>query len=131
MAEPSTTSIAAGGAALKFGIVSGIGALLSAIVVMAMTLPASRKEWIAGLVSTVSGSVLGGSLLVQHFGLTDWINQGFFGLASVIGLIFAAGLPFWVLVRAFFRYAEKSKGKGLVEMIREIRESIKGKNDGA
>ncbi len=118
MPDPATSSAAGGFAAYKLAIAFGLPAGLAAIVVMLWMRPKSVREWAVALISTVVSSVCGGAALVQHLGLNHWADNTI-GLMGLGGLIFAAGLPGWVIVRAGFAWAEKRKGKDLYELIGE------------
>jgi hypothetical protein len=121
MPEPTTSASAAGGfAAYKLAVAFGLPAGLAAIIVMLWIQPKSKREWAMALICTVVSSVCGGAAIIQHYGLNAWADTTI-GLMGLSGLIFAAGLPGWVLVRAAFAWAEKRKGKDLAELIEEIR----------
>lgn len=121
MTEPATT--AAGGIALyKLGLLGLSMAVLAAIVVMAMTLPRTVREFVVAMISTVVFSLAGGAFVVRWFDLAHWAQDDI-GLLGLGVVIFVCGLPAWVMVRAWFAYAQASKGRSLVEMIRELREA--------
>jgi hypothetical protein len=124
MSEP-VSSGAAGIGLFKLAAAGGLGAALAAIIVMAGATPQTKKEWVVALTSTVATSLLGGAALIQWWGIAGWATQGFIGLAGLIGICFAAGLPAWVAVRAFFKYADKNKDKDLLDMAREVKDSWK------
>lgn len=106
----------AGGAA---GFAAG-GAGLAAVIVMLMTPPRSPREWAAGLISTVLGSICGGAAVVQHFGLQAWLGS-YVGLVALMGLAFACGLPAWAVVRWGFTWMEKRRDKDLGEVISDAK----------
>ncbi|MCY1286741.1 hypothetical protein D9M70_357170 [compost metagenome] len=120
MTEPAST--AAGGFALTKLLFPGLGAVLVVVVVMAMTLPQTRREWVVALISTLAGSLFGGAALIQWLGIADW-GLTFEGQVALGAFYFGGGLPAWVLVRGWFAYAETSKGRSLLDMIRELREA--------
>ena len=120
MPEPTTSSAAGGFAAYKLAVALGIPAGLAAIVVMLWIQPKSRREWAMALICTVVSSVCGGAAAIQHLGLNAWADNTI-GLMALAGLIFAAGLPGWVLVRAGFAWLEKRKGKDLVELLQDVK----------
>ena len=121
MTEPAST--AAGGIALyKLGLLGLFGALLTAIVVMAMTIPKTVREFAVALISTLMFSLGGGAFVIRWFELMAWAND-LFGLIALLGLVFVCGLPGWVLVRAWFVYAEKRRSTSLPEMVRELKET--------
>ncbi|MDT4843044.1 hypothetical protein FQZ97_769620 [compost metagenome] len=121
MTEPATT--AAGGFALSklLGLVLGVP--LAVAVVMIMTHPRSSREWAVALISTVVVSIGGGAAVIQYFGLHEWAVT-FYGSLALASLHFTCGLPAWVLVRAWFIYAEKRRDSALTDMVKEIRESV-------
>lgn len=47
-----------------------------------------------------------------------------FGIAAMLALSFACGLPAWALVRALFVYLDKRRDADLVEIAKEVRESL-------
>lgn len=121
MTEPAST--AAGGIALyKLGLLGLFGALLTAIVVMAMTVPKTAREFAVALISTLMFSLGGGAFVVRWFELMAWAND-LFGLIALLGLAFVCGLPGWVLVRGWFVFAEKRREASLPDIVREIKES--------
>ncbi len=120
MTEPAST--AAGGVALTKLLFPGLGAVLVVVVVMAMTLPKTPREWVVALISTVAGSLFGGAALIQWLEITAWAST-FDGQVALGVFHFAAGLPAWVLVRSWFAYAETNKGRSLPDLIREVRDA--------
>ncbi|MBN7822184.1 hypothetical protein [Bowmanella yangjiangensis] len=122
MTEPASTAV--GGLALyKLGILGAIAAVLVTIVVMAMTLPKTTREFVVAAISTVMFSFCGGAFVVRWFELMHWAND-YFGLVSLMGVAFVCGLPGWVIVRAGFVYADLRKGMSLPDMIREIKQAV-------
>lgn len=122
MAEPSSSG-AAGFAAYKLAVAFGLPAGLAAIVVMLWVQPKSPREWAMAIISTVMSSVCGGAAVVQHYGLNSW-GDSYIGLVAMAGIIFACGLPGWVIVRAAFAWLEKRKGKDIAELITDAKESL-------
>lgn len=126
MSEP-ISGTAAGVAGWKvIGGLAGMGAIgagLAAFVVMAMTKPKSDQEWRVALVSTLVGSIGGGAGLVRYLGIQNWA-QDLFGIVAMLALSFACGLPAWALVRALFVYLDKRRDADLVEIAKEVRESL-------
>lgn len=124
MTEPAST--AAGGFALyKLGwwIVLAfllLGAVLAAVVVMAMTLPRTVREFVVALVSTLMFSFGLGAVVVRWFDLAVWAGDDI-GLVALMGVAFICGLPGWVMVRAWFAYSEARQGKTLPELIIELK----------
>lgn len=126
MPEPSTSAASAAGyAAVKgftaIGGAAGLGAGLAALVVMASRPPRSAREWVVGITTTVVGSIGGGSALVQWLGINGWAHDGAIGMAALMGLSFACGLPAWFLVRAVFNTTAKHEASTLGELADEIR----------
>ncbi len=126
MSEP-ISSAAAGAAGFKaIGGTAGalgLGAAVATIVVMLMTPPRSPREWAVGLISTVIGSIAGGAAVIEHFQLQAWMTS-FNGLLAVLGIAFACGLPAWAIVRWVFTYIERSRGKDIAEVAREVKEML-------
>ncbi len=122
MAEPSSSAVG-GFAAYKLAVAFGLPAGLAAIVVMLWIQPKSPREWAMALISTVVSSLCGGAAVVQHYGLSSW-GDSYVGLVAVAGIIFACGIPGWVVVRAAFAWAEKRKGKDLAELIGDAKGSL-------
>jgi hypothetical protein len=121
MTEPAST--AAGGFALyKLGVVFGFSAILAAIVVMAMTLPKSPREFGVALICTVMSGVTGGAFVIRWFEWQHWAGD-YVGLVAIGGVAFVCSLPGWVIVRAWFAYAEASRGRSLLDMVRELKEA--------
>lgn len=118
MSEP--VSGMAGGALLyKLGAFGGAAAL-AAIVVMAMNPPQSRRELLVALICTVTASLSGGAFVLHHFGLLALMADPF-GTVAAFGIVFACGLPGWVVVRWWFAFADEHKDKNLKEVFDELR----------
>lgn len=105
------------------GLGFAIMAALAAVVVMCATRPRNGREWAIGLISTVVGSIAGGAFVIRHFGLQAWMSDGF-GIASVLGIVFACGLPAWSVVRWLFNWLERRRERDLGEVIDEARSKI-------
>lgn len=123
MAEPSSSAFG-GYAAYKIAVAFGLPAGLATIVVMLWVQPESKREWAMALISTVVSSICGGAAVVQSYGLSAW-GDSYFGLVGMAGIIFACGLPGWVIVRASFAWLEKRKNKDLSELVSDARQSFK------
>lgn len=117
-------SSSAGYAAYKLAIALGLPAGLATIVVMLWTQPQSKREWAMALITTVMSSIGGGAAVVQYMGWQDWGNS-YLGQVAEGGIIFACGLPGWVIVRAAFAWAEKRKGKDLGELARDAANTVR------
>ena len=123
MSEP-ISGTAAGVAGLKaLGGAAGIGAGLSALVVMCMLTPRSPKEWAVGLTTTVISSMCGGAFVIEHYQLQSWMNSPT-GLMSAIGVVFACGLPGWAVVRWLFNFIEKNKANDIAEIVKQVKDAI-------
>lgn len=119
MTEPASTAV--GGIALyKLGAFGGF-AFLAAILVMAMTLPKTVREFVVAMTCTVVSSVCGGAFLVRWLDIGSWVQDDI-GMLAICGLIFVCGLPAWVIVRAWFAWSESRKDKALPEMVKEFRD---------
>lgn len=96
--------IGAGGAA---GAVT-----LAAIVVMLIKRPRTAGEWAVALISTVMSSLALGSWVVLWLGMHKGLHspdviEAWGSLMAVGGVLFACGLPGWVLVRIAFNTMTK------------------------
>ncbi|MNN38861.1 hypothetical protein D3C81_1528760 [compost metagenome] len=119
MTEPASTAV--GGIALyKLGAFGGF-AFLAAILVMAMTLPKTVREFVVAMTCTVVSSVCGGAFLVRWLDIGSWVQDDI-GMLAICGLIFVCGLPAWVVVRAWFVWSEARKTSSLPDMVKEFRE---------
>jgi hypothetical protein len=119
-----TFSIAAYKLALAFGLPAGF----AAIVVMLWIQPKSKREWTSALICTVVSSVCGGAMAIEYLHLQHLAEGGMQGLMAMGGVIFACGLPGWVIVRAGFAWADKRRGLDLVELIHDVRKVNAGGN---
>lgn len=109
-------------------IAAGSGLTLATIIVMAMTMPSSKREFFVALVSTVASSVFGGAWVIQYFDLIGMIVAPVAGIGSLLmisklgGVFFVAGLPGWVVIRAAFITSERRKSHDIKDYIDEFRE---------
>ncbi|PBJ02085.1 hypothetical protein BSF40_51840 [Pseudomonas sp. ACN5] len=129
MSEPGPLTAAGGIALYKLGAF-GFVAVLAAVVVMAMTLPKTVREFVVAMISTSVSSICGGAFVVRWLGLGSWANDDV-GVIALGGIIFVCGLPAWVLVRAWFKWAEKRRDKDLTEIasdLAELRKAVTGAN---
>ncbi|MBX9754801.1 MAG: hypothetical protein K2X80_08610 [Pseudomonadaceae bacterium] len=122
MSEPGPLTALGGIALYKLGAF-GFVAVLAAIVVMAMTLPKTVREFGVSLICTVMGSICGGAGVVSYLGIGSWANDGF-GLMALLGISFVCGLPAWLIIRTGFIYAELRKNMSLLDVIAELRSAI-------
>ena len=132
MPEPTSSGASAAGFAAYKAIggaaaMLGLGAALAGVVVMLMTPPRSRREWAVGLISTVVGSICGGALLIDYLDLQRWMYEPV-GLAALLGLAFACGLPAWALVRVVFTTIERRQNSDLSEVLAEARRIVAGRD---
>lgn len=126
MSEPiSGAAGAAAGWKILGGVVglAGIGAGLSAYVVMCMTKPQDDREWRVALICTVMGSIGGGASLIWHFKLQPMMHDPF-GLVGLLGLSFACGLPAWMFVRLLFNAFRKRRDADLLDVIKEVKDAL-------
>lgn len=119
MTEPASTAF--GGIALyKLGVMGAFAAVLVTIVVMAMTLPKTAREFVVAMICTVVSSIGGGAFVIRWFELQHFANDDI-GVLALAGIIFVCGLPAWVMVRGWFVYAELRKHMSLLDMVREFK----------
>lgn len=122
MTEPASTAF--GGIALyKLGVLGAGAAILVTIVVMAMTLPKTAREFVVAMICTVVSSIGGGAFVIRWFDLQHYAHDDI-GVIALAAIIFVCGLPAWVVVRGWFVYAELSKNLSLPEMLRELRAAV-------
>lgn len=120
MTEPMSS--AAGGIALyKLGAFGGL-AVLAAVVVMAMTLPKTAREFVVAMISTTVSSLCGGAFVVRWLGIGDWAHDDV-GMIAIGGLIFVCGLPAWIVVRALFAWSEAKKDRQITEIVDAVLEA--------
>ncbi|WP_382155456.1 hypothetical protein [Hydrogenophaga sp. ANAO-22] len=125
MSEPTSSTAAGGYLLYKAAIAFGIPAGLATVVVMLWVQPKSKREWAMALICTVVSSVGGGAMAVEYLQLQHLAVGGVVGLMALGGLIFACGLPGWVIVRAGFAWADKRKDHDLGELARDVKEIMK------
>jgi len=121
MSEPGPLTAFGGIALYKLGAF-GFVAVLAAVVVMAMTLPRTVREFFVAMVSTTVSSIGGGAFLVRWLDLGHWVNDDL-GMIAIGGMIFVCGLPAWVLVRALFAWSEAKKDRQITEIIDAVIEA--------
>lgn len=113
--------IGAGGAA---GAVT-----LAAIVVMLIKRPRTAGEWAVALISTVMSSLALGSWVVLWLGMHKGLHspdvfEAWGSLMVVGGVIFACGLPGWVLVRIAFNTMTKLQDGTAQDLRRAVKEML-------
>lgn len=121
MSEPGPLTAAGGIALYKLGAF-GFLAVLAAVVVMAMTLPRTVREFFVAMVSTAVFSICGGAFVVRWLDIGHWVNDDT-GMIAIGGLIFVCGLPAWVLVRALFAWSESKKDRQITEIVDAVLEA--------
>lgn len=119
MSEPASSAFA-GIALYKLGLFGAASAVLVTIVVMAMTLPKTAREFVVAMISTVVASLGGGAFVIRWFDIGSWAHDDI-GLVALAGIIFVCGLPAWVMVRGWFVYAALSQHMSLLDMLRELK----------
>lgn len=124
MSEPGPLTAAGGIALYKLGAF-GLGAGLAALVVMAMSPPRSRREMFVALISTVVFSLAGGSLAITHWQLHQMMTDAV-GAMGVLGIVFACGLPAWIVVRALFAWSESKPDRHITEIVDAVLERRRG-----
>tara|TARA_R100001143_G_scaffold63390_1_gene70151 strand:+ start:1124 stop:1531 length:408 start_codon:yes stop_codon:yes gene_type:complete len=115
MSEPGPLTAAGGIALYKLGAF-GFVAILAAVVVMAMTLPKTVREFVVAMISTTVASLCGGAFVVRWLEIGHWANDDV-GMVAIGGLIFVCGLPAWVVVRAWFAWSEAKKDRHIDEIV--------------
>jgi len=127
MSEPiSGAAASAAGLKVLGGLAagSGIAAGLASVVVMSMTHPQDAREWRVALISTVVSSIGGGCALIRYLGIQDWASDTL-GLIGLGGIMFAAGLPGWALVRWLFAFLNKRRDADLLDVAQELGKGVK------
>lgn len=114
MSEPGPLTAAGGIALYKLGAF-GFVAILAAVVVMAMTLPKTVREFVVAMISTTVASLCGGAFVVRWLEIGHWAND--VGMVAIGGLILVCGLPAWVVVRAWFAWSEAKKDRQIDEIV--------------
>ena len=115
MSEPGPLTAIGGIALYKLGAF-GFVAVLAAVVVMAMTLPKTVREFTVAMISTTVSSISGGAFIVRWLNIGHWVNDDA-GMIAIGGVIFVCGLPAWVLVRALFAWSEAKKDRHITEIV--------------
>ena len=113
--------IGAGGAA---GAVT-----LAAIVVMLIKRPRTAGEWAVALISTVMSSLALGSWVVLWLGMHKGLHspdviEAWGSLMVVGGVLFACGLPGWVLVRIAFNTMTKLQDGTAQDLRKAVKEML-------
>lgn len=107
-AGAAASSSGAGANAIWIGAGGAAGAVtLATIVVMLIKRPRTAGEWAVALISTVVSSLALGSWVVLWLGMHKGLHspdvvEAWGSLMVLGGVLFACGLPGWVLVRIAF-----------------------------
>ncbi len=121
MTEPASTAF--GGIALyKLGALGACSAILVTIVVMAMTLPKTAREFVVAMICTVVSSIGGGAFVIRWFDLQHYAHDDI-GLIALTSIIFVCGLPAWIIVRALFAWSEAKKDRQITEIVDAVLEA--------
>lgn len=123
MSEPGPLTTLGGITLYKLGAF-GFVAVLATVVVMAMTLPRTVREFFVAMVCTTVSSIGGGAFLVRWLDLGHWVNDDL-GIIAIGGVIFVCGLPAWVIVRALFAWSEAKKDRQITEIVNAVLEAKK------
>lgn len=129
MSEPAT-SAAGGVLAWKLIASAGLAGALATVIVMIMTRPRSTAEWAASLIATLLSSICGGAAVIYRLGLQPWADDPF-GVAALIGLSFACGLPGWIALRAGFSWWERRRDMDLGELATELADDVRSVTKGS
>lgn len=103
---------------------SVLGGILGTTLVLLLTMPSSKKQQAAALISTIASSFYGGGALIDYYHLADVLSSTTLG-----GVYLVAGIPAWVIVRAFFYFTEKNKRRDPLQVISDVRKAWKGDSD--
>jgi hypothetical protein len=95
-----------------------IAAFLSALVVLLLTPPRSKREWVVGITCTVVSSLCGGAAMVKYLGLESWAFSTI-GLIAIGGIIFSCGLPGWAVVRWVFNYINENRNESIKDVVKQ------------
>lgn len=110
----------------------GLGALafvavaLAAALVMIVTLPRTTKEWATALISTLFSSLGVGITVALYFGLHERLDshrdvEVVMAMVQIASVLFACGLPGWVIVRIAFNTMTKFQGKSGDDIYRDAK----------
>lgn len=107
----------------------GIAAGLAFLVLICIRRPRTDKEWVVALVSTVMSSFGGGAFLILRYDLVVWLLTAdpvrlTLGALSLIGVVFACGLPGWAVVRWVFNYIAKRESADFLDVVAEAKERV-------
>ena len=92
------------------------------VIVMALTLPKSKREFVCAITATILFALYGPSavILFMHidFSTVSLMDQE--KARSLLTVL--CGLPGWVIVRAFFNWAEINRTKTIVDLAAQIKD---------
>lgn len=102
---------------------------LAAIVVMVLKRPRTVGEWAVALISTIVSSLCLGAFVVIYLGLHRDLRsvdpiEVYAAVVQMGGVIFACGLPGWVLVRMAFNTMAKVQDKSLDQVYHDAKELL-------
>jgi hypothetical protein len=134
----SESPIAAASGATGFVITAAAwvlgGALIAAfvlvtILVMVAKQPRTTKEWATALISTLFSSFGFGAYAVLYLGLHTKFHSAdtlevYLSILSMSGMVFACGLPGWVIVRVLFNTMESLQDKTVPEVVKAAKEVL-------
>ncbi|RLZ06641.1 hypothetical protein EAH57_15500 [Acinetobacter sp. 2JN-4] len=125
MAEPMSSGVGVATVIKVYGMwflmaIAAIAVVLGYLVVIMTRMPRTRSEWVVSLITTVVGSIAGGGFLIQHFELHDYLLT-WSGLCAIGGIFFAAGLPFWAIIRWTFNYVNAREDATIFDVAKEMK----------
>lgn len=127
-AGAAASSSSASAQAIWIGAGGAAGAVtLAAIVVMLIKRPRTVGEWAVALISTVMSSLALGSWVVLWLGMHKGLHspdavEAWGSLMVLGGVLFACGLPGWVLVRIAFNTMFKFQDS----TAQDVRQAVRG-----
>lgn len=106
-----------------------VAVALASVIVMVIKRPRTVGEWTVALISTVMSSLGGGAAAVLYLGLHTRLQspdavEVYISLVAVGSLIFAAGLPGWVLVRVAFNTMAKFQDRSADDIYHDAKELL-------
>lgn len=137
--EESSMSIEAAASGAAYATAKGLGlkaaiggggvafaVAMAAVVVMVVKRPRTAGEWLIALISTVMSSLGGGAAVILYFSLHKGLSsldgaEAVLALMQLGGIIFACGLPGWVIVRILFNTMAKFQDKSLDDAYTEVK----------
>lgn len=133
------SAAAAAKAAMSAGVAAGVlgafgvGSFFALVILLCLKTPRTDREWAAAIISTVTSSIALGAFVVVQIGLHHDLLAAarageelaiWLSVAQIGGVIFGAGLPGWMLVRAVFTWMERRADKDIGELVRDARADI-------